>query len=154
MPSAIAVVRGDSKVSGIVKFSQASENDPVSVTGEITGNDANAPRGFHVHQFGDNSNGCTSAGPHFNPTGSKHGAPDATERHVGDLGNVTSDGSGVVTLNIQDKHISLYGINSIIGRTIVIHAGTDDLGKGDNEETFKTGNAGGRAACGVIGRAD
>lgn len=71
------------------------------------------------------------------PTGSKHGAPDAAERHVGDLGNVQTDGSGVVNLNITDNKISLFGKNSIIGRTLVIHAGTDDLGKGDNEETFK-----------------
>ena len=106
-------------------------------------------------EFGDNSNGCTSAGPHFNvrhrctespitadtpspqPAGAKHGGPTSSERHVGDLGNVKTDGSGVVNLNIEDKHISLFGKNSIIGRTVVIHAGTDDLGKGDNEETFK-----------------
>ena len=38
------------QVSGVVRFEQADENSPVKVSGDITGNDANAKRGFHVHQ--------------------------------------------------------------------------------------------------------
>lgn len=60
----VAVLRGDSKVSGTVTFEQASENAETTVSWNITGHDANAERGMHVHAFGDNTNGCTSAGPH------------------------------------------------------------------------------------------
>lgn len=61
---AVAVLRGDGKVSGTVTFEQKTEDDLTTVSWNITGNDAEAERGFHVHQFGDNTNGCTSAGPH------------------------------------------------------------------------------------------
>mmetsp|Transcript_5519 Transcript_5519/g.5477 ORF Transcript_5519/g.5477 Transcript_5519/m.5477 type:complete len:155 (+) Transcript_5519:529-993(+) len=151
MVKAVAVLRGDSKVNGVVNFEQASESDPTTITWEIKGNDANASRGFHVHTFGDNTNGCTSAGPHFNPFSKEHGAPEDDNRHVGDLGNVTTDASGIAKGSKQDLLVKLIGQNSILGRTVVIHAGTDDLGNGGNAESKKTGNAGARPACGVIG---
>lgn len=150
----VAVIRGDSKVSGVVHFEQASENDPTTISWEISGNDPNALRGFHIHTFGDNTNGCTSAGPHFNPFGKEHGAPEDDNRHVGDLGNISTDANGVAKGTKQDTFVKLLGQNSIIGRSVVVHAGTDDLGKGGNAESKKTGNAGARPACGVIGAAE
>ena len=42
--------------------------------------------------------------------------------------------------------------DSIMGRAIVVHAGTDDMGEGGDAESKKTGNAGARVACGVIRR--
>ncbi|VEU20503.1 DEKNAAC101290 [Brettanomyces naardenensis] len=151
MVKAVAVVRGDSTVKGVVTFEQSSESEPTSITYVIEGNDPNAERGFHIHTFGDNTNGCTSAGPHYNPFGKTHGAPTDTNRHVGDLGNIKTDSNGVAKGTIKDSLVKLIGVNSIIGRTVVVHAGTDDLGKGGNEDSLKTGNAGGRPACGVIG---
>uniref|UniRef100_A0A8C6ST81 Superoxide dismutase [Cu-Zn] n=1 Tax=Neogobius melanostomus TaxID=47308 RepID=A0A8C6ST81_9GOBI len=147
---AVCVLKGDGETSGTVHFTQEeSDSSPVQITGEIKGLTP-GEHGFHVHAFGDNTNGCVSAGPHFNPYGKNHAGPTDAERHVGDLGNVTAV-DNVAKINITDKVISLRGADSIIGRTMVIHAGTDDLGKGNDEESLKTGNAGARLACGVIG---
>ncbi|GMM35032.1 superoxide dismutase [Saccharomycopsis crataegensis] len=154
MVNAVAVLRGDAGISGVVHFTQESESSPTTISYKITGNSPNAKRGFHIHQFGDNTNGCTSAGPHFNPFGKTHGAPTDETRHVGDLGNVSTDASGVAEGSISDSLVKLIGPNSILGRTVVIHAGQDDLGKGGNPDSLKTGNAGGRPACGVIGLSD
>ena len=62
--ASVAVVRGDSTVKGSVTFEQENESSPTTISWNISGQDANAERGMHVHAFGDNSNGCTSAGPH------------------------------------------------------------------------------------------
>ncbi|KAI0270052.1 superoxide dismutase [Gloeopeniophorella convolvens] len=148
---AVAVLSGDSSVTGTVIFEQGSKDGSVTVRGDLKSLDPSASRGFHIHQLGDASNGCTSAGSHFNPYNQKHGAPTDSERHVGDLGNIQSDEDGIAKFTLTDSKISLNGPLSIVGRSVVLHAGTDDLGRGNNEESLKTGNAGARAACGVIG---
>ncbi|KAJ2656137.1 Superoxide dismutase [Cu-Zn] [Coemansia sp. RSA 1200] len=148
---AVAVLKGDdANVSGVVTFTQANESSPITVKAEINGLKPGS-HGFHVHVYGDNTNGCTSAGPHFNPHGKTHGAPSDDNRHVGDLGNIVAPESGAAELEITDSQVSLFGEHSVIGRTIVVHADEDDLGKGGHELSATTGNAGGRLACGVIG---
>jgi len=47
-----------------VTFEQQSESSETTISWNISGHDADAERGMHVHAFGDNTNGCTSAGPH------------------------------------------------------------------------------------------
>eukprot|EP00245_Coleochaete_scutata_P018229 TRINITY_DN936_c0_g1_i2.p1 TRINITY_DN936_c0_g1~~TRINITY_DN936_c0_g1_i2.p1 ORF type:complete len:136 (-),score=11.62 TRINITY_DN936_c0_g1_i2:760-1167(-) len=125
---------------------------PTTVTAKISGL-VPGLHGFHVHQLGDTTNGCMSTGPHFNPAGKTHGAPEDGERHAGDLGNVTAGPDGTVDVTLVDSQIPLSGINSIVGRAVVVHADSDDLGKGGHELSKSTGNAGGRLACGVIGLA-
>jgi Cu-Zn family superoxide dismutase len=154
---AVAILQGDkeSGVKGTVWFTQAKEGEPTTVKGEISGLTPGL-HGFHIHQYGDRTNGCTSAGPHFNPYNKTHGGPKDEDRHVGDLGNVEADKEGVARFEFTDRLIGLVGTTNIVGRSLVVHTLGDDLGKGEGEkkeESLKTGNAGARAACGVVGLA-
>jgi len=141
----------NNNVTGILTLSQDEENGLVSIIGIIEHLKPSAKHGFHVHAKGDITEGCISAGSHFNPEKVTHGAPNDTTRHVGDLGNIEADSSGTAHISISDNIISLSGKNSIIGRSIVVHSLPDDLGKGGNNASLETGNAGDRWACGVIG---
>tara|TARA_B100001059_G_scaffold233516_1_gene273754 strand:- start:2863 stop:3396 length:534 start_codon:yes stop_codon:yes gene_type:complete len=137
-------------VHGHVKFTQR-KNKKVKVSYEINGL-SDGEHGFHVHEYGDLSDGCTSSCSHFNPFHTNHGGRHSKERHVGDLGNVISKNK-LAKGSFHDRMISL-DLKSkccIVGRCIVVHADRDDLGKGGDEESLKTGNAGKRLACGVIG---
>ncbi|KAK0454197.1 superoxide dismutase [Desarmillaria tabescens] len=139
-------------LTGSVIFQQDQSDGPVKVSGRIQGLDPSALRGFHVHEFGNLPGNCTSAGAHYNPFNTTHGAPtdDINHRHIGDLGNIKSDDKGVANLDFSDHIIKLEGPMSIIGRSVVVHTGTDDLGRGGTPLSLTTGNSGDRAACGVI----
>ncbi|KNC47858.1 superoxide dismutase [Thecamonas trahens ATCC 50062] len=137
-------------VTGSISFAQENADAPTTVTVEITGLTP-GNHGFHIHQYGDLTEGCKSTAGHFNPFGKTHGAPSDDERHVGDLGNVTAGDDGSVSTSITDAQVTLFGEHSVVGRAIVVHAGEDDLGKGGHDDSLTTGHAGGRVACGVIG---
>lgn len=102
----------------------------VHIYGEVS-NLSPGQHGFHIHQFGDTTNGCISAGPHFNPFQKTHGGIDNEERHAGDLGNITADESGMAKFDFKDRLIRLNGPHSIIGRSIIVHQDPDDLGQGN-----------------------
>ncbi|XP_069687101.1 superoxide dismutase [Cu-Zn]-like [Periplaneta americana] len=137
--------------SGEIVFTQPSPGAPVLVMGNVTGLAAGM-HGFHVHLRGDMRMGCESAGPHFNPYLHRHGAPQDPMRHVGDLGNIKAGDDGVARVEFLDPIISLTGgPRGIVGRTLVVHAGQDDLGRGHDKESIVTGNSGAMVCCGVIG---
>ena len=111
--------------------------------------------GFHIHEAGNLEDGCKSCCAHFNPLNKEHGGPfelDQKNRHLGDLGNIIADENGNCVQSIRDKYLQLRGYKyNIIGRSVVVHEKEDDLGRGGNAESKKTGNAGARIGCGVIG---
>jgi Cu-Zn family superoxide dismutase len=146
---AVAVLKGTSAVEGVVQLFQ-EDDGPTTVTVKITGLTP-GKHGFHLHEFGDTTNGCISTGPHFNPDGKTHGAPEDEVRHAGDLGNIVAGPDGVAEVTITDTQIPLGGPLSVVGRALVVHELEDDLGKGGHELSSTTGNAGGRLACGVVG---
>jgi len=140
-----------SKINGFVTFEEIGEK--VLVTVQLSGLKINGLHGFHVHEAGDLSDGCESMCAHFNPYNKNHGCPGMSERHVGDLGNLVSDIFGNANYTFYDNVIKLNGVANIIGRGLIIHADQDDCGNGNNKESLKTGNAGKRIACAVIGYA-
>ena len=132
-----------SDVHGVVTFEVVEMR--VRVVADLTGL-APGKHGFHIHELGDcSSSDGTAAGGHFNPTGMPHSMPSSDKRHIGDLGNIEADKDGKAHLDYVDHMLTLEDVNSIIGRSVIVHEKEDDL------KTQPTGAAGARLACGVIG---
>lgn len=134
-----------SKTKGTIEFKEVDGG--VEVTATLEGLKP-GDHAYHVHEKGDcSAPDGASAGGHFNPSGHKHGAPDAEDHHEGDFGNLNAGKDGKATKTFVMKGITLDdGANSIVGRGFIVHDKADDF------KTQPTGNAGGRIACGVIER--
>jgi Cu-Zn family superoxide dismutase len=143
--TAVATLEGrsDVQLSGQATFTETTGG--VRVTLDLTGTPP-GPHGVHLHEIGDcSAPDATSAGAHFNPTGSHHGGHDTAERHAGDLGNIEVGADGVGHLDLTVPGLTVApGPTSVVGRAIVVHADIDDL------TTQPTGNSGARIGCGVI----
>ncbi|XP_035392548.1 copper chaperone for superoxide dismutase isoform X2 [Electrophorus electricus] len=145
--AAVAMLSGAGRVQGVVRFLQLSQ-DCCLIDGAIDGLDPGL-HGLHVHEYGDLTQDCTSCGEHYNPFGKQHGGPEDKERHVGDLGNIVAAADGRATFRLEDSQLKVW---DVIGRSLVVDSGEDDLGKGDHPLSSKTGNSGERLACGIIAR--
>lgn len=106
--------------------------------------------GAHIHATGRcDPPSFNAAGPHWNPTGQKHGKDNPQGMHKGDLPNllVGTDGRGSFEYTIPNASISR-GPNVLMdadGAAVVVHQQADDF------RTDPSGNSGTRIACGVFG---
>lgn len=140
-----ALIRGGKKfpnIMGTVMFNQTSVG--VLVTCEVSGLPIKDDRcgsgffAFHLHE----GISCTEneayefadAKMHFNPSDCPH------PYHAGDFPQLLSNG-GFAYLQFITERIN---VEEIIGRTVIIHYGSDDF------VSQPSGNAGEKIACGVI----
>uniref|UniRef100_A0A6T5XRA2 Superoxide dismutase copper/zinc binding domain-containing protein n=1 Tax=Thalassionema nitzschioides TaxID=33649 RepID=A0A6T5XRA2_9STRA len=142
-----------SGITGVLTLTQNSETDPTVIAGEVKGLAPGSVHGLSLNIYGDLSDGATSCGDVFNPFNGTHGLPGDPSRRVGSLGNVTAGADGRADVQITDELVKLIGPHSVVGRSLVIYASQDDGGRGGHVQSSETGNAGPRAAAGVIGLA-
>ncbi len=144
----IAVFKGEGGVEGDTTFEDSMSG--LTIRAKFT-RLPSGDHGFHIHTNGDlRGEGCLGACLHYNkgPKRNHGGAPSSGgERHTGDLGNISQVG--------HTYSYKLVGVtvSELLGRTLIVHADPDDLGKGGEEDSLITGHAGKRIACSIIGRA-
>jgi len=143
---AVAVIeaKSGSDVTGTATF--IGDGGMVTLMIEIQ-NAAPGDHAFHIHEIGDcSAEDASSAGGHWNPTGSDHGAWGGEHHHMGDVGNIVvgEDGNGSFQMMSQIWTIGTGEDNDVVGKSVVIHDAVDDF------NTQPTGDAGGRIGCGVV----
>ena len=144
-PDALADISGsreNPRLRGNVRFYQTPQG--VLVLAEVSGLPDRGRRceddifAFHIHS-GDSCTGSkddpfSAAQGHFNPARCPHPA------HAGDMPPLFSNDGFAMQAFLTDR----FTVREIVGRTVVIHDGTDDF------SSQPAGNAGERIACGVI----
>lgn len=111
------------------------------------------PHGFHIHKAGDmRGEGCMGLCEHYDIGHHCHGAGPTSkkERHTGDLGNIAMK-TGARRIR-KTYYIKGTSVSDLLGRSIIVHEGEDDLGQGGFEDSKITGHSGKRMGCAIIGR--
>jgi len=123
-------------VTGGIVFKQSSPFSPTTVTLDFTGLSYRAGD-YHIHKFPvdeaiQGSSKCAAAGGHFNPRNIIRDASSPTTLdayEIGDLSGKSSQtltGFGSINFMYSDPYLPLFGVDSIVGRSIVIHCRNSD----------------------------
>lgn len=134
------------KTMGTAKFYDAG-NGQITMDLQINYPErADSVVAVHFHEHGDCGNKGENTHGHWNPTNENHGKWGTAPFHSGDIGNIQLDNKGIGSVSVTTDRWSIADTakNSIIGRGIIVHGGTDDY------KTQPTGNSGPRVGCGVI----
>jgi Cu-Zn family superoxide dismutase len=155
--TANATLRGlDGRLVGRVRLEAAPGGTLVTV--RVRGG-AKLPAGFHglhVHAAGRCEPPFTSAGGHAAAPGQPHG------EHVGDLPSLLVTGAGTALMSTVTDRFVPADLLDTDGSAVMVHAAADNFANipdryrtpdgqsGPDEETERTGDSGGRIACGVL----
>lgn len=111
------------------------------------------PHGFHIHKAGDlRGEGCMGLCEHYDLGRHVHGAGPTSkkERHTGDLGNISMPSKKSRVR--KSYYVKGPSVADLLGRSLIVHEGEDDLGQGDHDDSKTTGHSGKRMGCAIIGR--
>lgn len=124
---------------GTVTFIERA--DGVQVTYNLAGLPPNSDHALQVHERGDcNAADGSSAGGVFAPAADRL---KSGVRRAGDLGNIHADATGVAAGFIVAPEVSLDGVRSVAGRSVLV-------GRESSDPEFPDRGVGAAIACGVI----
>ena len=133
-----------SKEIGEAKFYSETDGSMRMVLNINMPSRADSNVAVHFHEHGDCGDKGNNAHGHWNPTNEPHGKWGAAKYHSGDIGNIKLNSFGVGSITVTTNRWSTsVASNNIIGKSIIVHGGTDDY------VTQPTGNSGPRVGCGV-----
>lgn len=131
-PGAVADIKGNDGVYGVVEFYDFDEDTiVVAVIHNLPMTDKGF-YGFHIHEVGECNGDFSSAGGHYDG--------DTHPMHSGDMPVLLSSGGDAFMVFLTDR----FTVDDVVGRSVIIHHNPDDY------TSQPAGNSGVRIACGVI----
>lgn len=136
---------------GMIKMREMTTS-PLSMTGFVSRLPTpNTSYGFTINENGwyVSSERCEETGGHWNPTGENHGPMNGVgvDVHAGDIASIRASSYGTANYYAMAYKPTLWGENSIIGRSMNVYAEMDDFGRAGTEMSRENGGLVTPIAC-------